>query len=219
MSGRRTQIIWLVAALAAAGPALNSAPAWAAAGEIEITGDEPADLGDVTVAPPVDEAGHLRVVPGERPRIYRDVSGLPPAVAATRAELMEAASTGDLEALRPIVEGQPEPPVVTFGGVEDPIDFLRESSTDGEGRELLGILLELLEAPFAVLQQVEEQDLYVWPYLAAVRLDNLTPSELVELYKLVSHYDYESMLDAGGWYFFRIGIRADGSWAFFVAGD
>jgi len=219
VSARRTHIVWLLAALAAAGPAPYLAPAWAAAGDIEIIEDEPPDAGGVTLEPPVTEPGHLTVPPGGRPEVYRDVSHLPAAVAATRTKLMQAAMTGDLEALRPIIEAQSEPPVVTFGGIEDPIDFLRESSTDGAGRELLGILVELLEAPYAVVAEDEGREMYVWPYLAVMRLDNLTPPQLVELYKLVSHYDYESMLDAGGWYFFRVGIRADGRWAFFVAGD
>lgn len=208
----------LLAALAAAGTSLNISPAWAAAGDIEIVEDEPPEPSDITLAPPVGEPIGP-VAPGDRPEVFRDLSRLPAAVAATRAKLMEAATTGDLEALRPIVEAQSEPPVVTFGGAEDPIEFLRASSTDGAGRELLGILIELLEAPFAVVAEADGQEMFVWPYLAVVRLDNLTPPELVELYKLVSHHDYEDMLGFGGWYFFRVGIRGDGTWAYFVAGD
>ncbi|MEX0627752.1 MAG: hypothetical protein WD230_03875 [Cucumibacter sp.] len=151
--------------------------------------------------------------------VYRDLSRLPAPVAAKRESLMAAAATGDVEALRPILAAQENPPTVSFGGTEDPIEYLRFSSTDGEGRELLGIMLELLEAPFAVLDEGTEDEIFVWPYLAAVPLEDLSPPELVELYKLVSHHDYEDMLNFGGWYFFRVGILANGEWAFFVAGD
>lgn len=212
---RGSLAIRMLAAAVLAVHLLAPLQAWAAAGDIE--SDAPAvptdSIGlDVEVAAPEVAAPNDTVV-------YRDLERLPAPVARTRERLMAAARSGDIEALRPIIEDQAMVPNVSFGGADDPVEFLRTTSADGEGREPLGIMLELLEAPFAVLGEGTDREIYVWPYLAAVRLDALSPAELVELYKLVPHHDYQDMLAFGGWYFFRVGIMGNGDWAYFVAGD
>ncbi|MCZ4271332.1 hypothetical protein [Maritalea porphyrae] len=152
--------------------------------------------------------------------IHRDLANLPAAVATTREELMAAAKSGDTEMLRAILKRQTNVPVVSFGDVADPIDFLRESSNDGEGRELLAIMIELMEAPYSIMPMENgEPEIYVWPAYATNNLENLSPSELIDVYKIVSHQDLEEMQLFGGWYFFRVGIDANGEWRYFVAGD
>lgn len=152
--------------------------------------------------------------------IHRDLSELPAAVGATRDELMKAARSGDAEMLRAILKRQTNVPVVSFGDVSDPIDFLRESSNDGEGRELLAIMIELMEAPYSIIPAENgEPDIYVWPSYATNNLENLSPEQLIDVYKIVSHQDLEEMQLFGGWYFFRVGIDANGEWRYFVAGD
>jgi len=152
--------------------------------------------------------------------IRRDLSVLPAAVASTRDELISAAKSGDAEMLRAIIKRQTNPPVVSFGDVADPIEFLRESSNDGEGRELLAIMIELMEAPFSIMPaQNGEPEIYVWPAYATNNLENLSPAELIDVYKIVSHQDLEEMQLFGGWYFFRVGIDSNGEWRYFVAGD
>ena len=61
---------------------------------------------------------------------------------------MEAARSGDIEALRALMEAQPEPPAVSFGDPGDPIEYLKALSRDADGREILAILLEVLESGF-----------------------------------------------------------------------
>lgn len=193
--------------------AVVTASAFAAAGDVLL---DPLMPAQGEIAPPVpttDPAQDSEAV------VYRDLGVLPEAVAATRDALMAAAATGDVDALKSVLDAQDELPVLSFGGAEDPIEYLRAASNDGEGRELLGIMLELLEAPFAVIAQGTADEMYVWPYFAAIPLDNLTPPQLVELYKLISHYDFEEMQHLGGWYFYRVGIASNGEWAYFVAGD
>lgn len=151
--------------------------------------------------------------------ISRSLADLPPPVRRTRERLIEAARTGDLEALRPIIAGQSGPPVLTFGDAEEPIGYLRQVSNDGQGRETLAILLELLEAPFGILDKGGEAETYIWPYLAAVDLEKLNPEEFVDLFKIVSFSDYEDMVAQGGWYFYRVTIDPNGDWTAFVAGD
>lgn len=166
--------------------------------------------------------GPNRVDPSVYPNldVIRDLSTLPANVAQMRTALIEAAVTGDIESLRPIIKRQSMPPVVSFGDVSDPIEYLRQSSNDGEGRELLAIMIELLESPFSVMPPADgEPAIYVWPAYSTNDLQNLTPTELVDVYKIVSHMDLEEMQLYGGWYFFRVGIDANGEWRYFVAGD
>lgn len=152
--------------------------------------------------------------------IRRDFSQLPETVRRARDELLAAAKSGEVEALRPIIKRQTNMPVLSFGAVLDPILFLRDSSNDGEGRELMAIMIELLEAPYAITPAENgEPEIYVWPAYASNDLVNLSPKELIDVYKIVSHQDLEEMQLYGGWYFFRVGIDANGEWRYFVAGD
>lgn len=146
-----------------------------------------------------------------------DGAGLPDAVGATRARLIEAARTGDVEALRPLFEGQARPPLVSsIAAVADPVAFLQRQSGDAEGREILAILIEVLESGHVF---IEEDGTYVWPYFAEVPLSELEPSHQVELYRLLTSLDVEEMERQGRYTFFRVGIARDGRLRYFAAGD
>ena len=148
-----------------------------------------------------------------------DLSRLPPPVAATRNALIEAARTGDVEALRPIYRGASEPPMLSFGEIEDPITFLKLASGDRNGREILAIMIEVLEAGFVHRNAGTPDEIFIWPYFYGVPLDTLTPAQEVELFEIVTAHDLEDMRLFGAYNFYRLGITPDGSWAFFVAGD
>ena len=132
---------------------------------------------------------------------------------------METARAGDIEALRPLMDAQAEPPAVSFGDPGDPIEYLKQLSADADGREILAILLEMLESGFVHVAPGTPDELYVWPWFAQYPPDSLTPSQLVELFTLVSAADYEDMRSYGSYTSFRVGIAPDGRWLFFVAGD
>lgn len=148
-----------------------------------------------------------------------DLSVLPTPVARMRAQIIDAARTGDIEQLRPVVESNELPPIFSFGGETDSIGYLKSISGDPDGREILAIMIEILEAGFAHLDPGMPQEMYVWPYFHAVPFDLLTPEQEVELYKIITPQDRKGMEDYGGYTFFRLGIGPDGTWHFFVAGD
>src|SRR5215217_8429215 len=54
-----------------------------------------------------------------------DLSLLPKPVQRKRQQLIEAAMTGDIEALRPIIEAQANQPTVSYGGPDDAVDYLK----------------------------------------------------------------------------------------------
>lgn len=153
------------------------------------------------------------------PDILYEVTALPPPVQRLREQLLEAARSGAIERLRPILEGNGMTPTFSFGGDTDPIAYWKESSGDGEGREILSILIEVLEAGFVRAQAGTPDEVFVWPYFAQVPIDKLTPPQEVELYKLVTAQDRRDMEEFGAYIFYRVGITPDGQWQFFVAGD
>ncbi len=158
-------------------------------------------------------------VPGA-PEILRSPDQMTEAARRTWSDLMAAARSGDLERLRPLIERQPEPPSFAFDAeLEDPIEYLQSLSGDPEGREILAILLEILEAGFVRVEEGSAGDMFVWPYFAHYPLDALTPEQMVEMYTILTSADYQEMRSYGAYIFFRVGISPDGSWRFFVAGD
>jgi hypothetical protein len=184
---------------------------------------EPADP-EVEPAPPAaapaeDPLSEAESAESSLPRILRADADMPEPVRQMRARLMDAARSGDIEQLRRLMKAQPEMPSVSFGDPGDPIEYLKALSSDAEGREILAILLEVLESGFVNVEPGTPDELYVWPYFAQYPLDALTPSQLVELFTLLTAADYEDMRSYGGYTFFRVGIAPDGRWLFFLAGD
>jgi len=153
------------------------------------------------------------------PTIYRSEADLPEPVRQTRQRLLDAAKSGDIEQLRRLMEEQPEAPAVSLGDPGDPIEYLKELSSDPEGREMLAILLEVLETGFVHVEPGTADELYVWPYFAQYPPDALTPQQMVALFTLLTAADYEEMRSYGSYTFFRVGIAPDGRWMFFLAGS
>jgi len=151
--------------------------------------------------------------------VFYDDTGLPEAVKVTRAALIRIARSGDVSALAPLFAKQEQPPELSFTPVRDPVGFLKDSSGDGEGHEILAILLDIVTAGYLRLNEGTEEETYVWPYFARYPLHDLTPSQKVEMYQIVTAADYYEMLDYGAWTFYRLGISKNGDVRSFIAGD
>lgn len=149
-----------------------------------------------------------------------DVDALPAPVRRMRELIMDAARSGDLEALRPLIGSGADTTQLALSEIDvDPIDYLKSISGDEAGHETLAILLEVMEAGYVRLDEGLDTELFIWPYFFALPLEGLSPVQRVELFKLVTAGDYEDMLSFGAYIFFRVGITRQGRWLFFVAGD
>ncbi len=153
------------------------------------------------------------------PKILYDVTSLPEPVKKMRDAILQAARTGDIEEMRPVLESNEIPPVVSFGSSEDPISFWKTTSGDGKGREILAIMLEIFESGFVRINVGKKDEAFIWPYFHELPLDKLTPAQEVELYRLVHPKDVKVMKEAGSYLHYRGGITKDGTWQYFVAGD
>lgn len=152
--------------------------------------------------------------------VLTDVSKIPAPVARMRELIVEAAASGDIERLRPLLgKGPTQTQVSGSGGEEDPIATLKGLSGDQDGVEILAILLDVLSTGFVLADKGTPEEAYVWPYFAEKPLSSLTPPEKVDLFRLVTAGDFAGMEELGNYNFYRVGITPDGQWKFFVAGD
>jgi hypothetical protein len=182
----------------------------------------PADDAPADAAPSDDPDATLPTapkIPMEVPVVEYDLTKLPKPVARLREQIIEAATSGDPEKLRPIIDANGEPPVFGPSDTGDPIGYLKLQSGDDGGREILAILIEVLDAGYVHVDVGTPDEMYVWPYFARYPLDKLTPPQLVELFKLVFAGDYQDMLADGVYSYFSAGISPDGTWRYFQSGD
>lgn len=165
----------------------------------------------------VEEAAPEVLEPVE---VLTDVSKLPAPVARMRELIVEAAASGDIERLRPLLgKGPTQTQVSGTAGEEDPIAVLKGLSGDQDGVEILAILLDVLSTGFVLADKGTPEEAYVWPYFAEKPLSSLTPPEKVDLFRLVTAGDFAGMEELGNYNFYRVGIAPDGRWKFLVAGD
>ena len=150
--------------------------------------------------------------------ILRDNSILPEAVARIRTAMLSAAMSGEIEALRVPVEMNEIPPMVAREKVSDPIAYWRKIGRDGEGREIMAIMIELFRTGFVRKAPGTGDEMYIWPYFAEIPLDKLTPAQEVELLTLVTPDQMKAMRASGKYDHYRIGIAHDGTWHFFWNG-
>jgi len=153
------------------------------------------------------------------PQVLYNTAILPKPVARMHAQLKEAAEYGDLQRIRMILESNELPPTLSFTEIGDPIDFLKESSGDGEGFEILAILADTLDSGFVHVDVGTPQEMYIWPYFARYPLQDLAPDQKVEMYRIITAGDFAEMEQFGAWTFYRVGIGPDGTLHYFVAGD
>ncbi|WP_068080776.1 hypothetical protein [Polycladidibacter stylochi] len=153
------------------------------------------------------------------PEVLYDLDQLPAPVAALRNKLIAVARSGDMDALRPLFQAQKTPPQVAYGDVYDPVDYLKESSGDGEGRELLAIMLDTLDSGYVRVSEPGKPVVFVWPYHARFPLTKLNSKQTVEMYRIITAADFYEMQDYGMWTFYHIAIAEDGTLREFIAGD
>ena len=182
-------------------------------------GDKQSSDAMPAVPPDAKHPGPAASADSDIPPVEYDLAKLPPAVAKMRSAIIEAASTGDPEKLRPIMQANGAPPDLGDEQDGDPIAFLKSLSGDDGGREILAILIEVLQAGYVHVDIGTPDEAYIWPYFARYPVDKLTPRQLVELFKLVYAGDYEDMKAAGAYLWYRAGFGPDGSWRYFQSGD
>lgn len=155
----------------------------------------------------------MRLDPASLPADVRDM--VDAILAATHSgNIADLAGPMEWNEMRPMFDDEPG-----AGTTAELIDKLRKASRDGQGFEVLAILADLLSvgpAQQPLGRDFENNTVYVWPYLAELALDKLTPAQQVDLYRLVPADRIEEMKKAGKWTWYRLVIGADGTWHSFM---
>jgi hypothetical protein len=124
-----------------------------------------------------------------------------------RVEIIRAADSGDYEAVAELAASDGFE--YTFGGPVEggPAAYWRMLAAEGE--DPLNVLVDILRLPYTL-----SRGIYVWPFAYDKTADEMTDYER----SLLADIPNSEVTDSGylGW---RAGIRPDGSWVFFVAGD
>jgi hypothetical protein len=143
---------------------------------------------------------------------------LPAPVAEMREAMLAAVRSGQIEELRHAFELNELKPELGPEPVGDPVAYWKKISGDGEGREVLAALAEILDAGYVAVplgRDLENNRIYVWPYFAEVPLQKLTPAQQVELLRLVPAAVAKEMMQTGKYTHWRLAIGADGTWHHF----
>ncbi len=142
-------------------------------------------------------------------------SALPGPAADMREAILAAVHSGKIEDLLTPLEWNELKPMISSDRVGDPIAHWKKISADGEGREILAILGNILDAGHTTLpvgKDIENNLVYVWPAVAEADLGALTPAQEVELYRLMPPAEAKAMREKKTWSWYRVVIGADGTW-------
>lgn len=140
---------------------------------------------------------------------------LPPAAADMYEAILSAVHSGRIEDLKLAYELGELRADLGDVPVSDPVAHWKALSADGEGREILAIVADLFAiGPAAVRRgkDPENNAVYVWPYLAELPLDTLSPAQQVDLLRIVPAQDAKAMRAGKTYTGWRLTIGADGLW-------
>jgi hypothetical protein len=159
----------------------------------------------------VDEA--VPTVQFFAPPITTVTNEFPAPVQRTRDQLLDAAAANDYDALAALI---PESGFTyTYGGPYPggPTAYWKQAAQEGDPAPITA-LKEILGMPYTKVG-----DNYVWPFAYDRNPASLTDAELDMLSRVASAQEIEQWRQSGHYLGWRAGIRSDGTWIFFVAGD
>ena len=138
--------------------------------------------------------------------------GLPAPVEETRREILAAVAAHDYEALAALI---PESGFTfSYGAGDSAIDYWQDLEAAGETP------LETM-AGLLALRHTRAGNVYVWPWAYdrdPARLTNAQKDALAGA-GAATREQLDQMGELGHYLGWRLGIRRDGTWVFFVAGD
>lgn len=139
-------------------------------------------------------------------------SALPEPVAQKRDAIDAAAKRLDYAALGRLLD--PKTFSYSFGETGDPIEYWRRLEREGEVPVLGDYLPTVLAAPVG-----RRANIYVWPAVHAKKPSRWTAADRRWLRSLYTAREVRAFEQAGAYLGWRAGIRRDGKWLFFIAGD
>jgi hypothetical protein len=145
--------------------------------------------------------------------IVRDLATLPPAVARTRARLLDAAERGDVQAFVAMMKRAGDAPRLSEGGSRDAAQLWAEAFPESNGAGALYEIARLLAG--AGLRRADGS--VEWPYYAAADFGRLPAVDAQALSVILGQAQFDE-IKAGSYPGWRLSISAKGKWTAFVHG-
>jgi hypothetical protein len=154
------------------------------------------------------ETTTVTVVRTQTHTVAAAAAGLPGAVESKRAQILRAAEAKDYDGLARLTAPTF---TYTFGGPvrSGPAAYWR--TAEQQGQQPLEALTAILELPYTLWRGV-----FVWPFAYDKTADEITKYEETLLKRVPPD---GAAVGPEGYLGWRAGIRPDGSWIYFVAGD
>jgi hypothetical protein len=140
-------------------------------------------------------------------------AALPPAVDATVKTLVKLAEAGSYRDMAKLADQTPG---------------FRSNNAGMNHKDYWYLKLRAGDWPMAHMQKVLEQDhalvetaegqVYIWPALALVRLEQITPAKAREIDALLGQGQADAVRAGAPWPGYVLGISEDGTWLYFVSG-
>ena len=139
-------------------------------------------------------------------------SALPAEVAEKREAIVAAAKSFDYDRLETLLD--PKTFSYSFGESGDPVGYWRRLEEEGHVPILGDYLPVVLGSPHAM-----RGDVYVWPSAYGKKPSTWTEEDRQALRSFYTEQEIKQFEDAGDYLGYRAGIRKNGTWLFFIAGD
>lgn len=139
---------------------------------------------------------------------------LPDAVAATVARLREVAATGSYRDLARLASETPDFRSNAAGMTHQDYWYLKLRTGDwpmAQVERLLSYRYALTETP--------RGKVYVWPWLATLKGEEITPVAGREIDRMLGEGQADALRQGDVWPGYVLGIAEDGAWLYFVSGS
>ncbi len=150
-----------------------------------------------------------------KPVIGYGMKKLPPLVRKMYQAIYRAARSGDLEMMRTVLETNELLPLIDDKLVENPVDYWMKISVAGDGLSIFAQMTRILEAGYVKRKGKNGAALYIWPFFAELDNHGLEDYQKVQLYRTVPQSEALTILKAGKYTSYSLGIGEDGTWHFF----
>lgn len=139
-------------------------------------------------------------------------AGLPKEVEDKRQAIFVAAQTRDYEKLAALANEQF---TYSYGSPRDGgfAEYLRIAS-ENEKISVFDLIPKLLQMPYSSVDGI-----YAWPAVALKSSDQWTDADIAQMKTLFTDEEIEGYRNFGAYVYYRLGIKSDGSWIYYVAGD
>lgn len=138
---------------------------------------------------------------------------LPPAVVATVAQLREIGANGSYRDMAKLADQTPR---------------FRSNNAEMSHRDYWYLKMRAGDWPMAQMERLlgfphavrpgEGGNIYIWPRLATVPPDDITPAVAREIDRMLGEGQAEAIRNGEVWPGYVLGIAEDGTWLYFVSG-